>query len=173
MLPLAAIEPDGLAITSDGTYVRVIEADHVLQPWRGDIDHRLRLRERLKQLITRIPDRQALQFIVEAEPLDPRRALTQDWLEIRAAMAARRREGADGGRDRGDGELRLRPRADGAPLGRGDQRGEDALVGGGALPPPAGGRSSCPAFAAGTHSASRCESTSRPPMSPRAWPPTS
>ena len=96
MLPLAAIEPDGLAITSDGTYVRVIEADHVLQPWRGDIDHRLRLRERLKQLITRIPDRQALQFIVEAEPLDPRRALTQDWLEIRAAMAARRREGADG-----------------------------------------------------------------------------
>ena len=29
VLPLAAIEPDGLAITSDGTYVRVIEADHV------------------------------------------------------------------------------------------------------------------------------------------------
>ena len=95
VLPLAALEPDGLAITSDGTYVRVIEADHVLQPWRGDIDHRLRLRERLKQLITRIPDRQGLQFIVEAEPLDPRRALTQDWLEIRAAIAARRREGAE------------------------------------------------------------------------------
>ena len=95
VLPLAAIEPDGLAITSDGTYVRVIECEHVLQPWRGDLDHRLRLRERLKQLITRIPDRQALQLIVEAEPLEPRRALTQDWLEIRAAMAARRRGGAD------------------------------------------------------------------------------
>ncbi len=95
MLPLAALEPDGLAITSDGTYVRVIEADHVLQPWRGNVEHRERLRERLRQLITRIPDRQSLQFIVEAEPLDPRRALTQDWLEIRAAMAAERREGAE------------------------------------------------------------------------------
>ena len=40
LLPLAAIEPDGLAITTDGTYVRVIEADHVLQPWRGGLDHR-------------------------------------------------------------------------------------------------------------------------------------
>ena len=95
VLPLAAIEPDGLAITSEGTYVRVIECEHVLQPWRGDLDHRLRLRERLKQLITRIPDRQALQVIVEAEPLEPRRALTQDWLEIRAAMAGRRHAGAD------------------------------------------------------------------------------
>ena len=95
VVPLAAVEPDGLAITSQGTYVRVIECEHVLQPWRGDVDHRLRLRERVKQLITRIPDRQALQFIVEAEPLDPRRALTEDWLEIRAAMAARRLEGAD------------------------------------------------------------------------------
>ena len=44
VLPLAAIEPDGLAITSGATYVRVIEADQVLQPWRGDVEHRQRLR---------------------------------------------------------------------------------------------------------------------------------
>lgn len=92
LLPLAAIEPDGLAITRDGTYVRVIEADHVLQPWRGDGDHRERLRKRLRQLITRIPDRQSLQIIVEAQALDAERALTQDWLEINAAAAARRRQ---------------------------------------------------------------------------------
>ena len=38
-------------------------------------------------------DRQALQFIVEAEPLDPRRALTQDWLEIRGVPWRRVRGG--------------------------------------------------------------------------------
>ena len=135
MLPLAAIEPDGLAITSDGTYVRVIEADHVLQPWRGDIDHRAAAARALKQLITRIPDRQALQFIVEAEPLDPRRALTQDWLEIRAAMAARRREGADAAaieamENFGYG-LEQTVRRSAAAV----NAVTDALVGGGALPP--------------------------------------
>ena len=95
VLPLAAIEPDGLAITSEGFYVRVLELEHVLQPWRGDAEHRERLRSRLRQLVMRIPDRQSVQLIAEAEPLDPRRALTQDWLEIRAAMAASQRGGGE------------------------------------------------------------------------------
>src|SRR5256885_17249177 len=79
VLPLAAVEPDGLAITSDGTYVRVIEADHVLQPWRGGIDHPPRLREGVEQLITPHSHRPAPHILLQAWPPHPPRAPAPDW----------------------------------------------------------------------------------------------
>ncbi|MQA75691.1 MAG: hypothetical protein GEU88_15350 [Solirubrobacterales bacterium] len=89
VIPVAAVEPDGLIVRTDGTYVRLLRCPQVLQPFRGGVEHRDRLRARLAQLAARIPDRQSLQVVVEASLLDPELALARDWEEIEAAAASR------------------------------------------------------------------------------------
>jgi hypothetical protein len=92
LLPLAAVEPDGLMITGDGAYVRLLDCRQVLQPLRGGPPHRAAIRQRLGALAARIPAGQAIQILVEAEPLEPRRAMRADWEAIEtAALAAERR----------------------------------------------------------------------------------
>jgi len=87
LVPLAAAEPDGLLITSAGAYVRLLELGRVLQPLAGGPGHREWIRERLGALAAALPAGQRLQLVVEAEPLDPARALARDWTEIHAATS--------------------------------------------------------------------------------------
>ena len=97
LIPLAACEPDGLMVMSDGSYVRLLALSQVLQPLRGRAqrDH---IRERLSALCARIPAGQGLQVVVEADPLDVDDALTADWGHThRAADAAERRGDPDAG----------------------------------------------------------------------------
>ena len=95
LVPLAACEPDGLLVTSDGTYVRLLALRQVLQPLRGR-SHRDLFRERLAALCARIPAGQGLQVIVEADPLDVDAALATDRTETgHAAETANRRGDAD------------------------------------------------------------------------------
>jgi hypothetical protein len=102
-LPLAAVEPDGLVITTEGAYVRLIECLQPLQPLRGGREHREAIRERLAALAARVPAGQALQVIIEAEPLDADAALTRDWQEIEAAAAAAEPEAGEAMRRLGYG----------------------------------------------------------------------
>jgi len=97
LIPLAACEPDGLMVMSDGSYVRLLALSQVLQPLRGRAqrDH---IRERLSALCARIPAGQGLQVVVEADPLDVDDALAADWGHThRAADAAERRGDPDAG----------------------------------------------------------------------------
>ena len=75
LLPLAAVEPDGLIVTSDARYLRLLECARLLQPLRGGRAHR----DQLATLAARLPAHQGIQVVVEAEPLDvdrdPQRAL--------------------------------------------------------------------------------------------------
>ncbi len=87
LVPLAACEPDGLLVLSDGSYVRLIALTQVLQPLRGR-QHRDFIRERLSALCARIPAHQGLQVTVEADPLDVDHALQADWSETNLAAAA-------------------------------------------------------------------------------------
>jgi len=87
IVPVAAVEPDGLAITTDGTYVRVLACERVLQPFRGGPGHRDRMRGRLAALCARISPGQSIQIVVSAEPVDPDRALAPDQAEIAAAIS--------------------------------------------------------------------------------------
>ncbi|RKQ92970.1 hypothetical protein C8N24_2827 [Solirubrobacter pauli] len=88
VLPIAAIEPDGLMVTSEATYVRLLECQDVLHPRAGGASHREALRDRLSRLAARLPSGQGLQVIVEAEPVEPDTALERDWNEIRAATSS-------------------------------------------------------------------------------------
>jgi hypothetical protein len=93
VVPLAAAEPDGLLITTDGAYVRLIECAQPLQPMRGGREHREAIRKQLEALAARVPVRQRLQVVVEAEPVDPDSALAADWREVDAAVDAASRDG--------------------------------------------------------------------------------
>jgi hypothetical protein len=104
VVPVAAVEPDGLVVTSAGAYVRLVECVAPLQPLRGGREHRDAIRDRLAALAARIPARQSLQVVVEAEPLDVEAELARDRHEIRTAAALAERHGAH---DRGEALRRL------------------------------------------------------------------
>jgi hypothetical protein len=87
VVTVAAVEPDGLLVTTAGAYVRLLGLGRVLQPRAGGRAHRELLRERLGTLAAAMPAGHGLQVVVSAEPLDPERALARDWREIRAASA--------------------------------------------------------------------------------------
>src|SRR3954470_15521438 len=95
VVPVAAVEPDGLLITSDGGYVRLLACEELLKPRAGGPEHRELLRERLGALAAHLPAGQALEIIVEAEPLDPDTELAGDWAQIQAAVAAAERTGEE------------------------------------------------------------------------------
>ena len=65
---VAAIEPDGLLVREDGTYVRALEVGAVnplvLEPAEGE-----RVSAAFGQVAARLPDRQSLQFYVQGTPL--------------------------------------------------------------------------------------------------------
>src|SRR4051795_7198593 len=88
LVPLAAVEPDGLLITSDGAYVRLLALEELLKPRAGGPEHRELLRERLGALAAHLPAGQAGQVRGGGEPLDPGRALAGDWAQIESAIAA-------------------------------------------------------------------------------------
>jgi hypothetical protein len=93
VVPLAAAEPDGLLITTDGTYVRLIGCAQPLQPLRGGREHRDAIREQLAALAARVPAGQRLQVVVEAERIDPDSALAGDWRAVDAAAESAARDG--------------------------------------------------------------------------------
>ena len=68
LLGVAAIEPDGLLVREDGTYVRALEVGAVnplvLEPAEGE-----RVSAAFGQVAARLPDRQSLQFYVQGTPL--------------------------------------------------------------------------------------------------------
>jgi hypothetical protein len=92
-LPIAAVEPDGLLITTDGAYVRLIDCKQTLQPLRGGRQHREGIREQLGSLAARVPAGHRLQVVVESELVDAGSALARDWDEIAAAARAAERDG--------------------------------------------------------------------------------
>src|SRR4051794_10855145 len=94
ILPLAAAEPDGLLLLTDGSYVRLLEARQVLQPLRGGRAHREAIREQLAVVAGRLAVGQSIQVVIEATILDADRVLVPDWASITTAstVAARHNE---------------------------------------------------------------------------------
>src|SRR5690349_4912347 len=88
VLPIAAVEPDGLIVTTDGAYVRLLQCDEVLHSRKGGPAHRETMRDRLGALAARLPAGESLQVVVEADVVDPDVVLARDWREIRTASDA-------------------------------------------------------------------------------------
>ena len=133
VLPVALVEPDGLIITTDGRYVRLIECDRVPNTITADPADLSRIGDAFTQLCRIIPDRQSLMILAQTDPVAIDDALDPDEQATHTAAE----------QDRRDGNLQLAARAGAAVRGDpadGDRRrrrraagGAGALVGRGSL----------------------------------------
>jgi len=78
VLPIAAVEPDGLIITLDGRYVRLIECQRVPNAVSADDGQLARLDRAFSELARTIPDRQSLTVYAQTDPIPIDEALAED-----------------------------------------------------------------------------------------------
>lgn len=95
LVPVAALEPDGLIVTTEGRYVRALECRRVPNPITASDDALQRIVAGWGRLCGQIPDRQALSFIVQTDPLPIGDALIADRAKVDAAVANDLRAGRD------------------------------------------------------------------------------
>src|SRR5450755_3600602 len=89
VLPVALAEPDGLMVTTDGRYVRVIECDRVPNTITADPSELGRIEDCFAHLCRIIPDRQGLTILAQTDPVPIDDALAGD---VRAAKIAAARD---------------------------------------------------------------------------------
>jgi hypothetical protein len=86
VLPVSLIEPDGLIVTTDGRYVRLLECDRVPNPISADQSHLRVLERAYRELCRTIPDGQSLSIYSQTDTIaDVREALTEDRDRVHAA----------------------------------------------------------------------------------------
>jgi hypothetical protein len=93
LLPLSLVEPDGLMITTDGTYVRVIQCERVPNTITADSSGLARIEAAFAALCRIIPDRQSLIILAQTDPVPIDEALATDE---RATRIAAEQDRADG-----------------------------------------------------------------------------
>ncbi|HEX4836941.1 MAG TPA: hypothetical protein VFV03_00230, partial [Solirubrobacteraceae bacterium] len=87
LLGVAAIEPDGLLIAEDSTYVRYLEVGTV-NPLAVDQAEGERISAAFAQVAARLPDRQSLQLYVQGTPLDLEALLSEETYRCERAAGA-------------------------------------------------------------------------------------
>jgi hypothetical protein len=92
-LPVSLVEPDGLLITTDGRYVRLIQCDRVPNTITADPSELKRIEDAFSSLCRIIPDRQSLVIYAHTDPVGIEEALAVDE---RATEAAAAQDLADG-----------------------------------------------------------------------------
>jgi len=86
VIPISLVEPDGLIITTDGRYVRVLECERVPNPISADQTQLQLLERAYRELCRAIPDGQALSIYSQTDTIaDVREALTEDRDRVQAA----------------------------------------------------------------------------------------
>src|SRR5665213_1546310 len=93
VLPVAVVEPDGLIVTTDGRYVRMIECDRVPNTITADPSDLSRIRDAFTQLCRIIPDRQSLMILAQTDPVAIDDALAPDAQATHTAADQDRRDG--------------------------------------------------------------------------------
>ena len=69
LLPISLVEPDGLIVTTDGRYIRVIECDRVPNTITADPSELGRIEGCFAHLCRIIPDRQGLVVLAQTDPV--------------------------------------------------------------------------------------------------------
>ena len=87
LLPVAVVEPDGLMVTTDGRYVRVIECDRVPNTITADPAALARIEAAFAQLCQTIGDRQSLMILAQTDPVPITDALASDHQATQVAAA--------------------------------------------------------------------------------------
>ncbi len=94
LLPLSAITPDGVAVLDDATLVRAVELSP-LAPLRMSPEQLERTGDLIGELAAKLPDRQSLQLITEAEPLETERLVDDIHARARETTRALTGEGLE------------------------------------------------------------------------------
>ena len=95
VLPVDAVEPDGLIVTSDGRYVRLIECERMPNAITADQSGLVRIERALAELCRQIPDRQALAVYAQTDPIPVEDALEEDRHRVQLASEHDRRSGRE------------------------------------------------------------------------------
>jgi hypothetical protein len=87
VLPISLVEPDGLIITTDGCYVRLLECDRVPNPISADDTQLAFLERAYRELCRTIPDGQSISIYSQTDRIIRREALAEDRDRVHAACA--------------------------------------------------------------------------------------
>jgi hypothetical protein len=87
LIDIAALEPDGLLVTGDGTYVRVIDCEFVPNPITADPSQIATIERGWTYLFAAIPDHQGLSLYAQTDPIPIDDAMTEDEDRVARAIA--------------------------------------------------------------------------------------
>jgi hypothetical protein len=93
LLPISVVEPDGLLVTTDGSYVRLIECERVPNTVSADESMLAIIERAFGDLCRVIPDRQRLVIYAQTDPVPIDEALSEDRERTRIAAAYDRSQG--------------------------------------------------------------------------------
>jgi hypothetical protein len=85
VLPVGLVEPDGLIVTTDGRYVRVLECAQVPNPLSADDGELARVERCYRDLARQIPDGQSITILAQTDPIAD--ALAEDRGRVDQACA--------------------------------------------------------------------------------------
>ena len=85
LLPISLVEPDGLIVTTDGRYVRLLECDRTPNPISADETQLAALERCYRELCRTIPDGQSITIYSQTDPIVD--ALAEDRARVQAACA--------------------------------------------------------------------------------------
>ena len=94
-LPVSLVEPDGLIVTTDGRYVRLIQCDRVPNTITAEPSELARIKDAFEGLCRIIPDRQSLVIYAQTDPVPIEDALASDERATAIAAAQDRIDGHD------------------------------------------------------------------------------
>jgi len=87
LVDIAALEPDGLIVTRDGEYVRVLECQYVPNVVSADPGAIAAIEEAWANLCASIPDFQGLSFYAQTDPIPIADAMAEDHERVGLAIA--------------------------------------------------------------------------------------
>jgi hypothetical protein len=87
LIDIAALEPDGLIVTTDGTYVRVIDCEFVPNPITADPGEVRAIEAGWAGLFAAIPDHQGLVLYAQTDPIPIDDAMREDDDRVARAIA--------------------------------------------------------------------------------------
>jgi hypothetical protein len=87
LVDIAALEPDGLVVTTQGSYARVIECQHVPNVVSADPSILAQVQTAWAELCAAIPDLQGLSFYAQTDPIGVADAMLEDRERVDQAIA--------------------------------------------------------------------------------------
>jgi hypothetical protein len=97
ILPIDLVEPDGLVVTSDGRYVRLLECERMPNAITADGGAQARIERCFAEICHAIPDGQSISVYAQSDPIPADEALAQDKRRVEPACD----------RDHSDGQAEL------------------------------------------------------------------